>query len=131
MVFDSRSSWGAPQTLSLRLSEAFVTTGDGDKYQAGGSGKHQILEDVGVCWVDLATIWDKTLEDSIKEQTVSVNAKLLPSKACSQFDEQGELPDAFEGTAEVSGQKDCLISPLLWFLTGLLYFCFYRVLRLN
>jgi hypothetical protein len=122
MVFDSRSSWGAPQTLSLRLSEAFVTTGDRDKHQAGGSGKHQILEDVGVCWVDLATIWDETLEDSIKDKTVSVNAKLLPSKACSQFDEQGELPDAFEGKAEVSGQKDCLTSPCCGFLQGCFLF---------
>lgn len=102
MVFESRSSWGAPQTLSLRLSEAFITTGDNDKSRADSTGKHQILQDVGVCWVDLTSIWDETLEDSIKQRTVSVSTQLLPSKVCSQFDEHGELPDNFEGKVEVS-----------------------------
>eukprot|EP00980_Cylindrotheca_fusiformis_P003946 scaffold871_cov130-Cylindrotheca_fusiformis.AAC.23 len=102
MAFETRSSWGAPQTLSLRLSEAFITTGDNNGLKGGSNSKNQILEDVGVCWVDLANIWEETWEDSKKERIVSVCARLLPSKVCSQFDQHGELPDVFEGNMEVS-----------------------------
>lgn len=90
LVFDSSSSWGPPQTVSLRLSESFVTSAGG----AGGGKegvKGRYLEDVGVTWADLTSVVDPNAGGRIQKRTVVVNPRLMPSKVSANFDEHGEL----------------------------------------
>jgi len=90
LVFDTSSSWGPPQTVSLRLSESFVTTGQ------SGAGKEsqansRYLEDVGVSWADLTSVVDSKKGGRIQKRTVVVKPKILPSKISGYFDEHGEV----------------------------------------
>ena len=62
LVFDSRSSWGAPQTVSLRVSL------DGFDGQAP--------KEIGYAWVDLSKLWDD--DDDLCTNTVTVRSEVLP-----------------------------------------------------
>lgn len=102
LVFDSRSSWGAPKTLSFRLVEAITDEEGQDKSLAiDGSGNFKDQEDVGMCWVDLAPMWDDVMDTDSKQCTVSCQVQFLPTNATSQFDEHGELPNEVDGGVEV------------------------------
>ena len=84
LVFDTRSSWGAPQTLGLRLS---------------GVPEDSSSEPPRFGWVDLSDLWDQHGEDDwdydgnpeIGSMTTTAKLILLDSTECN-FDEQGELP---------------------------------------
>jgi len=92
LVFDTSSSWGPPQTISLRLSESFVTnTGVSGGKETQDSNSQRYLEDVGVSWADLTSVVDSKAGGRIQKRTVVVKPKLLPSKISGCFDEHGEL----------------------------------------
>jgi hypothetical protein len=97
LLFDSRSSWGPPQTLSLRVSES-IGNSDGDDQilstDDNGTLSHQ--ETRGVCWVDLDPFWD-----SEEDGEHIVHAKCLPPYAANQFDDHGELPTTLQVSQEV------------------------------
>ncbi|KAL7557905.1 hypothetical protein ACA910_009220 [Epithemia clementina (nom. ined.)] len=85
LLFDTRSSWGAPQTLSLRLSSA---------------SEDSSSEPPRFGWVDLSDLWaqhdeDHDLEDNrgdIGTMTTTTKLILLESSE-NNFDDQGELPN--------------------------------------
>ena len=94
LVFDSRSSWGAPQTLSLRVSpqsEGVVTT-----------------EEVSFGWMDLQPCWS-TVEDTEKTYTVRQTVDLRDPHE-QKFDESGFLPDDYKATVtlEVKVTTECV-----------------------
>jgi hypothetical protein len=87
LTFDSRSSWGAPQTISLRLSE----TSEDNSPSADGP----YPKEVGFCWVDLASMWKQESDGS-----ATVSCQVWSSDAISNFDEHGDLYE--RPTSEVS-----------------------------
>ena len=102
LVFDSRSSWGAPKTLSLRLVKVNADEEGQDQSLAiDESGIFKYQEDIGMCWVDLAPMWDDVIDTDSKQCTVSCQVQFLPTNATSQFDEHGELPNVVDGVVEV------------------------------
>jgi hypothetical protein len=87
LTFDSRSSWGAPQTISLRLSE----TSEDNPPSADGP----YPKEVGFGWVDLASLWKQESDDS-----TTVSCQVWSSDAIRNFDEHGDLYE--RPTSEVS-----------------------------
>jgi hypothetical protein len=78
LSFDTRSSWGAPQTLSLRLSSGQVSAGSTD-------------EEVGFCWVDLSNLWLGS-EAVNGTSTATCLVKVYSLHDTATFDEHGDLP---------------------------------------
>ena len=92
LVFDTRSSWGGPQTLSLQLSCAQQEDSTDEPPRFG--------------WVDLSELWSQFDgggggdEDEGQQQTgtMTVTAKLvLLDQKENCFDEQGDLSNAPTG----------------------------------
>lgn len=81
LIFDTRSTWGAPQTISLRLSSKTKGTAD--------TGFMEEFHEVGYGWVDLSEQF--ILSD--EEMTTTVRAEIWPVSRSTSFDEHGELPD--------------------------------------
>lgn len=82
LIFDARSSWGAPQTLSLRLSSR-----QADSAQSGSSSDD--TEEVGYGWVDLAAQFSLTEAQT----TTTCYAEIWPVDCqANSFDEHGDLP---------------------------------------
>jgi Phosphatidylinositol 3- and 4-kinase len=80
-MLETRSSWGAPQTLSLRVS---ASTND---------KRANAPCEVGFCWVDLSEQW-KLGEASQHANTKRFVADVWSSNAsASRFDEHGDLPN--------------------------------------
>jgi hypothetical protein len=83
LVFESRSSWGAPQTLSFRI---YGKSKQDETQQYGDS-------EVGLCWIDLSEQWKKC---EYTETSISVKKSefVWPKSSVTQrFDEHGEPPD--------------------------------------
>ena len=91
LVFDTSSSWGPPQTVSLRLSESFVTNTGVTGKKENQDSSQRYLEDIGVCWVDLTSVVDSKAGGRIQKRTVVLKPKLLSSKISGYFDQHGEL----------------------------------------
>ena len=87
LTFDGRSSWGGPQTLSLRISEATDEPTAGEK---------PWLKEVGYSWVDIASMWKKGSSNS-----ASVSCQIWSAESLSKFDDHGDLPGGLEATPEV------------------------------
>ena len=93
LVFDSRSSWGAPQTLSLRVApKTEVATG----------------EEVSFGWVDLQPCWEKVM-DSERSFTFRTSITLIDPHE-QMFDEQGYLSDDYQPnvTLELKVKTECV-----------------------
>ena len=87
LVFETRSSWGAPQTLSLRLS------GQSDNFDKRGN----FNSEVGFCWLDLSEQW-KHGEVSEYSSTKKIITDVWPINAAAcQFDDHGDLPEEAVG----------------------------------
>jgi Phosphatidylinositol 3- and 4-kinase len=87
LVFETRSSWGAPQTLSLRLS------GQSDNFDKRGN----FNSEVGFCWLDLSEQW-KHGEVSEYSSTKKITTDVWPINAAAcQFDDHGDLPEEAVG----------------------------------
>ena len=83
MIFETRSSAGAPQTLSLRVS------GDGTTFDQRGNVNSQ----VGFCWIDLSEQWKHGLVSEYSS-TKRIRTLVWPmtAAACS-FDHHGDFCD--------------------------------------
>jgi hypothetical protein len=104
LTFDSRSSWGAPQTLSLSVSEATLGDDGQDKIAtADRNGQQQCVKEVGFCWVDLGPMWQRLEKSSPSGDswTVSCHAEVFPTDAIQNYDDHGDLPDTLIPTSEV------------------------------
>ena len=82
MEFRTKSPWGAPQTLALRLS--CVLDGDDGDRNGKGLGK----SDDGFGWIDLGPLWDRL--ERFQEPESFCSAKIYPT-ADNGFDDQGCL----------------------------------------
>eukprot|EP00977_Amphora_coffeiformis_P007151 scaffold1562_cov170-Amphora_coffeaeformis.AAC.4 len=93
LVFDSRSSWGAPQTLSLRVAP---------------KAECATAEEVSFGWVDLQPCWEKVM-DSEGSYTVRTSIALRDPRE-QMFDEQGYLPDDYQPavTLELKVKTECV-----------------------
>jgi hypothetical protein len=97
LTFDSRLSWGAPQTLSLRVSE-----GSDKIVNADETSKLEYENEVRFCWEDLAPMWQHMGDSSSSDAstTVSCHAQVWSSDAVGSFDEHGDLPGGPQATSE-------------------------------
>ena len=83
LMFETRSSFGAPQTLSIRLS------GESDTFDKRGN----VNSEVGFCWIDLSEQW-KHGEVSEYSSTKKVTTHVWPMSAAScKFDNHGDIAD--------------------------------------
>lgn len=97
LTFDTRSSWGAPQTLSLRLASATLNE-DGQEQVASTDEKGMLhySSDRGCCWIDLKPMWSR-VNPSCKSTTVLCHAQVssvgpgLDESFSSGNDERFEL----------------------------------------
>jgi hypothetical protein len=103
MTFDTRSSWGAPQTLSLRLSSVAVRDDGCDRVvHSYESGTLHYSSEVGLCWIDLKPLWGRIEASRSKFATVMCHAQICSSDAMEIFDEHGDvLPENPEPVPEV------------------------------
>ena len=104
LTFDSRSSWGAPQTLSLRVSDATLGDDGQDKSAtADRKGQQQYAKEVGFCWVDLGPMWQRLQKSSPGDDswTASCHAEVFPMDVIQNYNENGDLPDTLSPTPEV------------------------------
>ena len=93
LVFDSRSSWGAPQTLSLRVSpKTESVTG----------------EEVSFGWLDLKPCWNM-VDRQGRPHKVRTTIDLRDPRQ-QMFDEQGFLPDDSKSivTLELKVTTECV-----------------------
>lgn len=110
MTFDTRSSWGAPQTLSLRLSS--VDLGDDGNDQlahADESGTLHYSSEVGFCWVDLRPLWARINQNKSSFATVMCHAQICSLDNMQSFDEHGDLSSGVDPVPEV---RRCLCTVL-------------------
>jgi Phosphatidylinositol 3- and 4-kinase len=99
LTFDTRSHWGAPQTLSLGVSA--ITIGDDGHDQVVRSdekGKLHYTTDVGHCWVDMKPLWERIAKSGVSNGsnkpvalTVSCHAQVWSLENTEPFDQHGEL----------------------------------------
>ena len=111
MVFDNKSSWGAPQTLSLRVSSLQVGRDGNEKLlHTDDNGLLHYTDDVGACWVDLKPMWDKVMDESHQTKkkqnvtnnnnnnqetyTASCHAQVWCLEATESFNEHGDVLDS-------------------------------------
>lgn len=87
--FNTRSSWGAPQTLSLRLSSKKAGTADSNFLEE--------TNEVGYGWVDLST----QFESSDNESTFSCFADIWPASGVASFDESGDMSEGGESSVRL------------------------------
>jgi hypothetical protein len=80
LVFDSRSSWGAPKTLTLRLDY---------------TDENLECKNVGYCWIDLSSFWENLdCYQSGNYCPVRVNATVVSPTYLNCFDEHGQPIDS-------------------------------------
>ena len=102
MVFDSRSTWGPPQTLSLRLSEAIIEPTERDTNASIDSS----VKECSYSWVNLTPYWDQSTDKrdpryrskiATKSNTrnVTCKARVVPCDAFKDFNEHGDLPENY------------------------------------
>jgi phosphatidylinositol 3-kinase len=97
MVFDSRSTWGPPQTLSLRLSEAILEPSEKDARAFADSNRSRgsSLKECGYCWVNLIPYWNqskyKGKPGNRNAGKVTCKAQVVPFDAFKDFNEHGDL----------------------------------------
>lgn len=83
LILESRSSWGAPETLSLRLFGKQIT---GD---CSNGSNHS---GVGFCWLDLSDEWKRGEASSFRSTKRFIVDVWPICSMASRFDEHGELP---------------------------------------
>ncbi len=107
LTFDTRSCWGAPQTLSLKLSSVTVSDAGNDQVSySDDSGRLQHASEVGYCWIDLRPVWNRAVfnqETTIpRHATVTCHAQVWSLDTSTAFDDNGEMTDVPLVVAEVS-----------------------------
>ena len=98
LTFDTRSCWGAPQTLSLAVF-AVAIGGDGHEgvVRLDEKGKLHYASEIGHCWVDMKPLWERISKSSSSNgsksppSTVSCHAQIWSMETTEPFDQHGEL----------------------------------------
>ena len=87
LTFDTRSSWGAPKTLCLRLSSVALDAEGRDQVShTDDNGRLMYSSEEGYCWVDMTTIWKRG-----NSPTVSCHAQVWSLETTEAFDQHGDL----------------------------------------
>lgn len=103
MTFDTRSSWGAPQTLSLRLSSVDLGEDGNEKLaHADESGTLHYSSEVGFCWVDLRPLWARIDPSKSVFATVMCHAQICSLDSIQSFDDHGDFCASVDTNPEVS-----------------------------
>jgi hypothetical protein len=84
LQFETRSAWGAPRTLSLRLSSV---PEDSEGYGMDSDG-NRTLADGGFGWIDLIPLWDRLERFQEPVSYCTANIYVMGDHG---FDEQGEF----------------------------------------
>ena len=85
LIFESRSSWGPPQTLSLVLSQSADNVNHTDE-----NGKLKCDREIGLCFTDLSSIWNEALEGTTESSQI-YHLKVLSCHDIEDFDQHGDL----------------------------------------
>lgn len=111
MIFDTRSSWGAPKTLTLAVSTVPFDS-DGQASQSDDSGSFHKAAEVGHCWVDTKSLWEQAAKSAatpssgskkVPPETITCRAQIVSLEQTEPFDQHGEIP---HGMANVSEQLE-------------------------
>ena len=86
LIFDNRSSWGAPNTLSLLLSQSTDTIVASDE-----NGRLLYEKEIGVCLVDLASVWERLGSHNGNKTTESFRLTKWSRNGIYQFDQNGQV----------------------------------------
>lgn len=86
LVFDTRSSWGAPQTLSIRLSPS--PSGQGEESD----------EPPRFGWVDLSQLWEAQQEQGEENGQFTLRTKLTMFESKNAFDDHGDFSEVANGS---------------------------------
>lgn len=142
LTYDTRSRWGHPKTISLRLS-SLPSANDGD---GGGSDNQstktnnddgrkgsQSPSEVGYCWVDLSPIWAKVptakslsrgqrnggggteISSPVNRATVTCHTRVLSFDGTEEFDQHGQVvrgPDPVPQRLELELKVTTEVIPL-------------------
>ena len=99
MVFNSRSDWGPPLTLSLRITEISIEPNEKEMHAKAPRGHISRQRECGYCYIDLTPYWERSSDEWYcrkngtkgKVGQVTCNARVVASDAFRDFDEHGEL----------------------------------------
>jgi len=95
--FDTRSCWGAPNTLSLSVFtvDSEDAAGQNNVNQLDERCRLQHATEVGNCWVDMKPIWEKNLggdaNSSLSSRRTTCRAQIWSFESTQPFDEHGEI----------------------------------------
>ena len=95
LLFESRSNWGCPKTLSLKISTAEDATFTDEK------GAPPIISEMGCGFVDLCSIWNGPDEESDVRTVITKSAEIHSFENAVEFDQHGEVDDSL-ASGEVS-----------------------------
>ena len=88
LTFETLSSWGCPNTLSLRLSSSNdIHDGIEELPHIGEQERQQNSSDAGYCWIDLSSTWEGARKSSYA--TTNCNALVSPFTGEDEFDHSG------------------------------------------
>ena len=98
LVFETRSNWGCPKALSLKVSSLLKYTDDPDEIES-----HHDQVEVGCGFVDLCPIW-KEQESSKVGVSSSVNSKtkIYLFDSAEEFDQHGQAVEFSPPREDVS-----------------------------
>ena len=89
--FETRSCWGPPQTLSLKVSSVACNwKSHQPPSHPNESGGLQDASEVGYCWVDLRPAWRHLIEK--KSSTLTYHIQVMSLNSIEPFDENGGMP---------------------------------------
>lgn len=88
LIFDTRSSWGAPQTLSLRLAAGTQVEEETCQFEE--------TDEMGYGWLDLSQF-----ESTEEPMTKICHTKVSPIDKICRFDEHGEAIEGEESEVEI------------------------------
>lgn len=86
LIFDVRSSWGAPKTLSLRITE-----GSDQIVGADENGMLEYEKEIGYCFVNIEPLWEEFSNDGKAVVTRSFTSTVWSSQSMNNFDDHGDL----------------------------------------
>eukprot|EP00592_Proboscia_alata_P001724 CAMPEP_0194375564 /NCGR_PEP_ID=MMETSP0174-20130528/24101_1 /TAXON_ID=216777 /ORGANISM="Proboscia alata, Strain PI-D3" /LENGTH=1458 /DNA_ID=CAMNT_0039155847 /DNA_START=85 /DNA_END=4458 /DNA_ORIENTATION=+ len=100
LVFDVRSSWGAPKTLALRL---FSTSAIGERKEKGLQNNDKGMNEVGDSWINLNSLWgDQGIGDFSSTKSgscVTFQTKIWTCNSGSRSNVKD--PEPIEGSIEL------------------------------
>lgn len=107
LIFDTRSYWGAPQTLSLGVSAITIGIDGHDQVvRSDEKGKLHYSTDIGHCWVDMKPLWERIAKSGVSNGpkapslTVSCHAQVWSLENTESFDQYGELTNGMAPVPE-------------------------------